>query len=269
MILVTGGEGFVGSHLVERLDGAVALDDRSFPKTRFERTIVADIRSPAIREIVRDCDEVIHGACRDIRHSITEPMEDAEVNILGTLNLLRACREFNKPMLYISSVSVHSEISHYAISKRTGERYGLMYRRWIPVTIVRLSNVFGLRDTASVIGRWIQGDSITLVEGGQMRDFTYVKDSVAGILAAREKRPEEIVDIGTGVETSLAELAEWFAQRTGKPLVRIPPREIDNVVKRGVDPAPLRKILGVTPRWSVREGIEDILSRLAAMNHKS
>lgn len=256
MILVTGGEGFIGSHLVYSIEGAVPLDDRSFSKHKFNNTIVMDIRSTDIYDVVKKSDYVIHCACRDIRNSIEYPIIDAEVNVIGTLNLLRACREFKKGILYISSVSVHHEASHYAVSKRTGERYCLMYRQWIPTTIVRLSNVFGLRDTESVIGKWLRNDEITLIDPNHTRDFTYYKDTIAGILAAYQKNPQEIIDIGTGVQTKLSEIAEWISSKMNKKIIRISSREIDNVKNRVVDTKKMNEILGFQARYELFESLE-------------
>ncbi|RMH56239.1 MAG: NAD-dependent epimerase/dehydratase family protein [Candidatus Hydrogenedentota bacterium] len=257
-ILILGAEGFVGSHLAERLPQAVLLDDRSLPKARFERTVVGDIRGD-IASLIEGKDLVIHAACRDIRHSMTEPMEDADVNVLGTLNVLIACRKFQVPCFYISSVSVTHEVSHYAVSKSAAERYTLMYRAWVPTCVVRLSNVFGPRDTESVIAKWLVQDEITLVDPSATRDFTFIEDTLDGILKAIEAWPEEVVNIGTGVETSLGSLAEWIAKRLGKPIRRMPPREIDNVIRRVVDPEPAQRLIGYRAKWSLEEGLEETI----------
>ncbi|MCD4652269.1 MAG: NAD-dependent epimerase/dehydratase family protein, partial [Candidatus Cloacimonetes bacterium] len=181
-----------------------------------------------------EADFVIHSACRDIRNSMICPVEDSLVNVTGMVNLLSTCRKFNKPILYISSVSVYSEASHYAISKLCGEYYAKFYRQWIPTYIVRLSNVFGKGDGASVIGRWYEQDKITLIDPDHTRDFTFIGDVVEGIKRVIRAKPLDTIDIGTGVETSLGELAKWFSRRTGKPIEMMPKREIDNVEQRSV-----------------------------------
>jgi len=263
MILITGGEGFVGSHLVEKLSDAQPLDDRSFNKYTFKNTIVMDICSPDIFEIVKQSDYVIHCACRDIRNSITKPLEDAEVNILGTLNLLQACRKYNKMFVYISSVSVHQEASHYAISKRTAERYALFYRQWIPTIIIRLSNVFGSRDTESVIAKWLKNDVITLIKDGtQTRDFTYIEDAINGIIKSIEKKPEEIIDIGTGSQTKLVDLANWLSHNTNKKVIFHPKREIDNVLKRVVDIEKMKTYLDFKPKWNLYDALKYMLNKI-------
>ncbi len=259
MILITGGEGFIGSHLVDNIKDAVPLDDRSFNKYKFDNTIVMDIRSKDIYDVVKKSDYIIHCACRDIRTSIIEPIIDAEVNGIGTLNLLRACREYKKDFLYISSVSVHHEASHYAISKQTGERYTLMYRQWISTTIVRLSNVFGPRDTESVIAKWLKNDIITLIDPNHTRDFTYYKDAIKGIKCAIEYRPSEIIDIGTGIQTKLGDIANWLSKKLNKPIKKIQQREIDNVKKRVVDIKQQKKNLNFSPEWNLYIALEEML----------
>ena len=258
-VLVLGGEGFVGSHLVERIPGAIPLDDRSFCKHRFPHTIVKSICDPLDAEIAAS-GLVIHAACRDIRTSMRAPMEDARVNIEGTLNVLMACRRHQVPILYISSVSVEHEVSHYAVSKSAGERYTRMYRQWVPTAVVRLSNVFGPRDTESVIARWIREPEIALITAEATRDFTYIEDSVAGILRAVEAWPDEPVNICTGVETRLGDLAAWLAKRMSKPVKQLPPREIDNVIQRVVNAEQAAAKIGFRARWSFYQALEEYLA---------
>ena len=253
--LICGGEGFVGSHLVEALNDATPLDDRSYNKFYNNKTIVKSIVSPDIADIVKDFDFVVNSACHDIRNSIIKPIADAENNIIGTLNLLMACRKHNKPFLYISSASVHRESNHYSLSKLAGEKYTSLYRQWIPTYIVRLSNVFGKGDTESVIGKWIAQPNITLVDSKHTRDFTYIDDAIAGILKVIEKRPQKIHDIGTGIEKSLGELAEWFSKKMNKPIIRMPAREIDNVKERCIDIKHLFNELDFKPKWKIHEAL--------------
>lgn len=258
-VLILGGEGFVGSNLAERIPGARVLDDRSFNKHLFDRTVVKDIGADLEPEI-RGCGLVVHAACRDIRNSMTQPLEDARTNVMGTLNVLTICRRLQVPLFYISSVSVEREVNHYAVSKSAGERYTLMYRQWVPTCVVRLSNVFGPRDTESVIAKWLREDEITVVDENATRDFTYVEDTVTGILRAVEVWPADVVNIGTGRETRLGKLAEWLASRTGKPIRMMPPREIDNVHRRVVDPRDAEARIGYRAKWEIRDALDHYLA---------
>ncbi|MEK8023489.1 MAG: NAD-dependent epimerase/dehydratase family protein [Candidatus Hydrogenedentota bacterium] len=259
-VLILGGEGFVGSHLADRLPKARALDDRSFNKHLFDSTTVKDICAD-LESDIRGCGLVIHAACRDIRNSMVQPLEDARTNVLGTLNALSVCRKLQVPLFYISSVSVEREVNHYAVSKSAGERYTLMYRQWVPTCVVRLSNVFGPRDTESVVARWLREDEITVVDENATRDFTYVEDTVSGILRAIEVWPAEVVNIGTGVETRLGDLAEWIAKKTGKPIRMMPPREIDNVHRRVVDPRDAEARIGYRAKWNMNDALEHYLGK--------
>jgi len=258
-ILILGGEGFVGSHLCELFPNAIPLDDRSLPKHKFNNTIVMDIGNPAIEKHIANAGLVLHAACRDIRYSMRFPLDDAKTNILGTLNVLMLCRKHKIPFFYISSVSVWSEVSHYAVSKSTGERYALMYRQWIPTAIVRLSNVFGPRDTESVVAKWLHDETITLVNPDATRDFTFYKDTIDGIKKAVEIWPQDIVNIGTGVETRLGELAKWISHKLDKPIIRMPAREIDNVNKRVVNPIDAEKKIGYRSKWKIYEALEETI----------
>jgi UDP-glucose 4-epimerase len=254
--LIIGAEGFVGSHLRKALPDSVGIDDRSFNKKDREGTVVKSILDDLEPE-VKEADVVINAACRDIRRSIDDPISDAQVNILGTLNVLNTCRKHNKKVVFISSVSIHSQASHYAVSKLSGEHYANLYRRWIPTYIVRLSNVFGKGDTESVIGKWIAQDQITLIDPDHTRDFTYVEDSVAGILKVIELEPPEAVEIGTGVETRLGDLADWLSKRLDKPIVQVPEREIDVVKRRRIDDIDkLRTNIDFQPKWELYDALD-------------
>lgn len=257
--LVLGGEGFVGSHLVQRIPNARPLDDRSFSKRPHDRTIIKDICSPEMDDLISMAGLVVHAACKDIRNSMRHPLEDARTNIMGTLNVLMACRRHQVPFVYISSVSVQNEVSHYAVSKSAGERYSLMYRQWVPTVVVRLSNVFGPGDTESVIAKWLREDEITLIDAAATRDFTYVEDTVDGILKAIQVWPKDIVSIGTGVEMSLGDLAHWLSEKTGKPVKEMPHREIDNVHRRVVKPEEAEEKIGFRAKWGIREAITEYL----------
>jgi UDP-glucose 4-epimerase len=259
--LILGGEGFIGSHLVERIPNSIPVDDRSYHKHEFAKTVVMDISSPGIDELIAGAGLVIHAACRDIRNSMSKPLEDAQTNILGTLNVLIACRRHQVPCFYISSVSVEHEVSHYAVSKSAGERYTMMYRQWVPTAMVRLSNVFGPRDTESVVARWLRDEEITLIAENATRDFTYIEDTVAGILKAIEAWPASVVSIGTGVETPLGQLAEWISKRMEKPVRKIAAREIDNVIRRVVDPAEAERRIGFRANWGIFNGLEDYIRK--------
>lgn len=256
--LITGSEGFIGSHLMDLFPGSIGIDNRSMNKVLRDDTITRDIVTDNFDEFIKESDIVIHCACSDIRTSMHDQFLDAEVNIIGTLNLLSSCRKYKKPFMYISSVSVHTESSHYAISKRSGERYTIMYRQWIPTCIIRLSNVYGDRDTESVIGKWTTEPVIKLINPDASRDFVYIKDAIRGIKLSLEKWPQDIIDIGTGESIDLGNLASMISSIRKVPIETIPAREIDNVIYRHVDWIPAYNKLKFTANYSIKNGLADM-----------
>lgn len=256
--LITGSEGFVGSHLMDIFPGSIGIDNRALNKIKRSDTIVKDIVLDPVDKEVKECSMVIHCACSDIRTSMAKPFLDLDVNIKGTLKLLDACRRYNKSFLYISSVSVHAEKSHYAISKRAGERYAIMYRQWIPACIIRLSNVYGERDTESVIAKWLSENTIKLINPKATRDFVYIKDVQESVKLSIEKWPQDIIDIGTGCSENIGDLAFWFSNKLNKPIEIVSNREIDNVVDRQVDWIPAFRKLDFRCKYSIYQGLKDM-----------
>ncbi|MBT8477851.1 MAG: NAD-dependent epimerase/dehydratase family protein [Gemmatimonadetes bacterium] len=222
-VLVTGGAGFIGSHVCDAFaaDGWVvtALDDLSSGKEEHLSTdielVVADIRSPEAAELIRDGDfEVIshHAAQIDVRISVDRPDYDASINIMGLLNLLEAAVDGGvRRFLYVSSGGVvygepddlpvpetapKQPLSPYGVSKLTGEHYLHFYRqiRGVESVSLRYSNVFGPRQdphgeagVVAIFGRSVMdGRSITVFGAGeQTRDYVYVGDvAQANVLAA-------------------------------------------------------------------------------------
>jgi UDP-glucose 4-epimerase len=220
--LVTGGAGFIGSHVVDGLvsrgEEVVVFDDLSTglaanllgsPATLIE----GDLRSvDAIRKAMAGCGYVIHlGALGSVPRSISDPATTNAVNIDGTLNVLIAARDAGiERVVYASSSSVYGNTptlpkheqmpfaprSPYALSKVTGEEYGRIFSDLYGMCVValRFFNVFGPRQRpdsqyAAVIPRWIdamiRGESpVIFGDGTQTRDFTYVRNNVEAILAA-------------------------------------------------------------------------------------
>jgi len=173
-ILVTGGAGFIGSHVVDTYVAAghevIVVDDLSTgrrenlnPKARFYRL---DITDPAVVELIRDARPAVlnlHAAQMDVRRSVADPLFDARVNILGTINLLEAARKANvRRVLFVSSGgAIYGEqeafpaaeahptnpVSPYGVSKRAGELYAFFYRAeyQLPFMALRYANVYGPR----------------------------------------------------------------------------------------------------------------------------
>lgn len=214
--LVTGGAGFIGSHLVDALGGdAVRVLDNlttgSFtnlneaqqrPDVEFIRGDICD--AELVREVMCNVDVVFHLACRGVRHSIGNPRESHEVNATGTLTLLQAAREAGvKRFVHVSSSEVYGTARYvpmdeqhacfpetvYGAAKLAGEAYARAYHQTygLPTVVVRPFNNFGPRshfegDSGEVIPRfilWALNDRRPIVfgDGSQTRDFIYVEET--------------------------------------------------------------------------------------------
>jgi UDP-glucose 4-epimerase len=250
-ILVTGGAGFIGSNVTDRLidegHDVVIIDDLSTgfveninPKAKF---IKKDIRDKKLEQVfaAEKFDIVNHHAAQmDVRKSVKDPRFDADVNIGGSINILENCVKYDvKKIVYISTGgAVYGEpeklpvsedchinpISQYGISKHTVEHYLFLYRMnyGLNYVVLRYPNVFGPRQyphgeagvTAIFTLKMMNGEQPSIFgDGEQLRDYTYIADIVeANILAmTTNKGDNEIMNIGTGVGTSVNEIFKILA----------------------------------------------------------
>ena len=247
--LVTGGAGFIGSHIVDRLinDGheVIVVDNLSTgkeeninPKAKFYHM---DIRNLFERDMIKGVDIVFHLAClARVQPSIENPYLYHDVNVNGTHNLLLACKAANvKRFVFSSSSSVYGDteqvptneqcstepMSPYAIHKLIGEQYCKLYSELYDIETVSLRyfNVYGDRQPTEgayclVMGVFAQqrlnGEPMTIRgDGEQRRDFTYVGDVVeANMKAAFSDRTlkGEVINIGNGENRSVNELADMI-----------------------------------------------------------
>jgi len=250
-ILVTGGAGFIGSNLINKLLDAsnevVAVDDFSHGKQNnlsshknleLVRGDVADAK--LIKSKVEGVDLTIHAAARNQLRSVKEPVLDLQTNAGGTINVLSALIDHECcKVVYASSSSVYGssqqipqgEIhplepkSPYAISKLAGEYYCRIFSEvyGLKITVIRYFNVYGARDEIGVIPAFftrLLDNSPPLIygDGEQTRDYTYVDDAVEATLLLAEKMNwcYEVFNVGTGVETSANELADKMIRVCGK-----------------------------------------------------
>lgn len=254
-ILVTGAAGFIASHVADAYlaDGhqVVIIDDLSSGKRAnlpaAAKFYNADIRSQEAREIVRnERPQVLshHAAQMDVRRSVADPHFDAEVNVLGTINMLESGREVGvtKVIFASSGGAVYGEqetfpaaeshplypLSPYGVTKATGEHYLFYYHAvyGVPYVALRYGNVFGPRQDphgeAGVIAifteRLLAGQVPTINgDGKQTRDYVFVGDVVRANLAALATNFVGPVNIGTGVETDVDALYAHLRVLTGSP----------------------------------------------------
>ncbi len=292
-LCVTGGAGFIGSHLADaflaRGARVLVLDDLSGGKRenvpQGAELHVLDIRSREAAELVADAgvDVLVHQAAQmDVRRSVEDPRFDAEVNIMGTLNLLEASRRGGvKQVLFASSGgTVYGEqecfpaaedhptrpTSPYGISKLAVEKYLFFYAQThgLDATCLRYANVYGERQNphgeagvvAIFLSKLLAGETATINGSGlQTRDYVHVSDVVAANVAATFQSGFHIYNVGTGVETNVVELYTQLAAAVG---VDLPPRhgaaKAGEQLRSSIDHGKLRRELGVPPPISLAEG---------------
>jgi len=295
-VLVTGGAGFIGANLVRRLIAAGArvtvLDDlftgrrENLPAEGFTFVEGSVCDPPLVEHLVAGSDVVFHAAARNIVVSTRNPRDDFETNIGGTLNVLLAARATGaRRVVYTSSTSVYgnprylpvneddhlSLLTPYAVSKLAGEHYCMAFFESydLPTTAVRYSNVFGPgQDPANpycgVVAKFCEAlfagrPPVIHGDGNQTRDFTYIDDAVAAtILAATADRAVgEVFNVGTGVETSVNQLAATLVRLTGSDQapVRADRRDVDNIRRRVVNIEKTRRSLRWVPETTLEEGL--------------
>ncbi len=300
-VLVTGGAGFIGSTLVDRLlaEGydVDVVDDLSSgslgnlagaraqrqQKMTFQRL---DVRSDAMRELIlhRKPEVVYHLAAQaDVRVSVANPMLDAEVNIIGSLNVIQAALDAGaRKVVFAGSGGTlygvpdamptregHPQrpLSPYGVSKKAVGDYLQYYREihGLEYSVLALANVYGPRQDphgeAGVIaifaGKLLAGERPTIFgDGEQTRDFVFVDDVVDAFARAVDKGGGLIVNIGSGIETSVQQLFDLIASATGFPEpARYAPTRPGELRRSALDPGRAAIHLGWKPYTALDEGL--------------
>ena len=299
-VLVTGGAGFIGSNLVDRLieKGAdVSVVDNLL--TGFERNInprakfyKVDVRDrDRLREIFEsERPEYVHhlAAQMDVRRSVEEPTFDAENNILGGLNVITSSLESGvKKIIYASTGgAVYGEpqylpvderhpvnpICQYGISKHTVEHYLYLYRYLygLNYTVLRYPNVYGPRQNpkgeagvnAIFIGMMLEGRTPTIFgDGKQLRDYVYVDDVVEANLLAMEKGDGEIYNIGSGIGISVNKIYSMLSEILSFDKPPIyAPPRLGEIQKVYLDSSKAQGELGWKPRVNFEDGLRKTIA---------
>ncbi len=300
-VLVSGGAGFIGSHLVRAYqaagDAVTVLDDLS--SGRRENLppgvplVQADVRSPEARSLAASGGFTIlnhHAAQMDVRRSVEDPVFDAQVNVLGLINLLEGARAggVRRVVFASSGGTVYGDgakaptpetaeklpASPYGTAKLTSEYYLATFAQLFRLEAValRYSNVYGPRQNphgeAGVVAifgrRMLRGEPITIYGSGeQTRDLVYVEDvAAANVLAAeRPLAPLTSLDaraynVGTGVETTVNRLAELIAAATGRACeIGRAPARAGEILRSALDVGKAARELGWRPQVPLPEGL--------------
>ncbi len=295
-ILVTGGAGFIGSHVVDLFVAqgyeVVIVDDLSTgrasnlnPAAKFYQL---DIRSPQLREVfeAEKPDYVSHHAAQmDVRRSVAQPLFDADINILGSINVIETAKDFDvKRFIYISTGgAVYGEpeslpcdeshpinpICQYGASKHTVEHYLYMYHvnYGLKYTVLRYPNVFGPRQdphgeagvVAIFAGKMLAGEAVMINgDGNQTRDFVYVGDCAkANHLALTVDHQPGIYNLGWGRPTSINEICSVLVNITGYTLpVEYGAAKVGETRHIYLDASKIKKDLGWEPTITLEQGLE-------------
>lgn len=294
-ILVTGGAGFIASHVADAYIAAghevAILDDlsRGFmrnlnPRARFYKGDVRD-RDFVERVFREERPEVVnhHAAQMDVRRGVREPVFDASVNILGSINLLDASVAYKvRRFVYISSAGAGygepkdmpvpedyaiNPITPYGISKHTVEHYLFTY--WalyeLPYVVLRYGNVYGPRQSSkgeagvfAIFCEQMLGGIRPVIygDGSKLRDYVYIDDVVRANVLALERGTGEIFNIANGVPTKDYEIFRLVRDSLGlrdlePEYVPVRPGEIDRIY---LDISKAERLLGWKPQVSLEEG---------------
>jgi UDP-glucose 4-epimerase len=302
-VCVTGGAGFIGSHLVDAFLASgrrvLVLDDLSSGRRenvqRGAELAVLDIRSRDAAERLErgGIDLLVHHAAQmDVRRSVADPVFDADVNVLGGLNLLEAARRGGVRQVIFASTggAIYGEqdvfpaaedhparpVSPYGVSKLSLERYLYFYHvaHGMAVTCLRYANVYGERQNALgeagvvaiFLARLLAGQAPTINGSGeQTRDYVHVSDVVQANLAAAGRPGFHIYNVGTGIETSVVELHRLLAQAAGSSLAPVRgPAKPGEQQRSVIDARLIRRELGLPKPLPLAAGVAATAAWFAA-----
>src|SRR6266853_1879664 len=306
-VIVTGGAGFIGSHVAETLiesgcfvtiiDNFRSGDEANLTRLKagaFE-VIQADVASIQEHEArLRGCRAVFHLAAEVGNiNSIDNPLADAQTNILGTVAVCELARRTRMKVIYSSSSAIYGEtvslpvaedhatvpLSPYGLSKLSGELYVRLYGRLFGIAHVclRYFNVFGegqvFNPYSNVIPIFVErllrgGELIVYGDGRQTRDFVHVRDvAAANLLAFQSSVSAGSFNVGTGIRSSLIDLLEILRVLHGPATVRFDPPRAGEVRDSLADIRKIQAELGFQPKVSFRDGVRAYYEWRKASSH--
>ncbi|MBM2805171.1 MAG: galE [Deltaproteobacteria bacterium] len=294
-IVVTGGAGFIASHIVDaylaRGHEVHIFDDFSTGqkvnvnvKAMLHTIDIADAKVVKLIEELKPDALSHHAAQMDVRHSVADPTFDARVNILGFINLLEGCKNAGvKKVTFASSGgAVYGEqevfpapeshitqpASPYGVSKRAGELYLSYYHQafGLPYIALRYANVYGPRQSAhgeagvvAIFLSLLLSGNTPLIngDGKQTRDYVYVGDVVAANLAALESPYVGQINIGTGVETDVVTIFEHLRNAVGSQVkAQHGPAKTGEQRRSCLDTRRAAEVLGWRPQVALADGLK-------------
>lgn len=296
-VLVTGGAGFIGSHLtdafLDRGDEVAVADDLSAgqPGRVDSRAILQKLSvtdAPSLRSAVKEFrpELICHLAAQiDVRASVAEPAADAQVNVTGTINVLEAARTAGARVLFASSGgalygrdasipaaedALRSPESPYGVAKLCAEQYIGLYNQLHGTrhAVLRLANVYGPRQDpageAGVIAVFcasVLAGRAPLIygEGTQTRDYVHVRDVVQAFLAAARTTQPGTWNIGTGTEVTVLDLVTVISRIAGKPVTpRFAPARPGELLRSAVSAERAARDLGWRPATGLQDGMRGV-----------
>ena len=260
-VLITGSEGFIGSHL--------NLWDFSKYRVRlYDLKFGADIFGESLENAVKASDVVIHlAALVSVNDSFKRPKDYFRTNVLGTARVLELCLKHNKKLIYPSSAAVYfRHLSPYAESKALGEDLCVKAMDYGRITVLRFFNVYGPEmnpESGSVMYQFLKGTkegSLTIFgDGTQTRDFIHIDDLAKIIKAAISKKWDgKIVDCGNGKAYSMNYLASLFKRFSGKKDLQILHLDARREIKWSKAKTKELKSLYKKPLKQLKQGVKEL-----------
>lgn len=298
-ILVSGGAGFIGSHIVDGFlksgHDVCIIDNLTTgqlenlnPEAKF---YLMDIRSEEVERVfeIEKPDALCHQAAQmDVRKSVADPLYDADVNIRGTINLLQNCIKQNTRKVLFASTggAIYGEqdtfpcdethptrpVSPYGVAKQTVERYLHFYQveYGLSYTVLRYANIYGPRQNpkgeAGVVSifttKMLAGEQpIINGDGKQTRDYTYVGDVVRANLKCLDRKEIEVFNVGTSIETDVNELFHALNGLTGNKANEQHGPGLPGEQKRSViSYQKAKEILGWEPEVDLKTGLSNTVA---------